>query len=591
MPLSPYFDLKKDSDGRRYMEVYLDGIALLRLVLTNKGTAFTEAERVALKLDGLLPPQVETLADQVKRVYTGFRRQHDDIERYQYLRNLQERQEILFYAMLVEHLEEMLPIVYTPTVGKAVQAFSHLYQNPRGLSFSPLNIERAVATTRSYPVGDVRMIVVTDASAILGIGDQGYGGLAIPIGKLALYTAGGGVSPFHTMPVALDVGTERADLIDDPRYLGVRQGRLVGEAYDAFLDAFVEAIESRWPRAIVQWEDLAKGVAFRVLDRYRDRVASFNDDIQGTGAVALAGVLSACARKGESITEQTLVVHGAGAGGVGVASALVDGLVAHGLDREAAHRRVLVLDSRGLLVEGRSGIDEYKMPFAQPRSLLASWGVTEPPGLEQTVKLSGAGALLGLSGQPGCFDEAVVRAVAANTARPIVFPLSNPTDSAEAVPADILKWTDGKALVATGSPFEPVEHGGRSFPIGQGNNAFIFPGLGFGAILAEASRVTDSMVAAAAEALFHHTEEHWLDEGLIYPPMSDLQAVSKRVAGAVIRQALADGVARHEGLAAIAADDDALRAHVEERFWVPVYEPFVRGEGPGGPEGVTRSAS
>ncbi len=559
------------------MEVYLDGIALLRLVLTNKGTAFTQEERISLKLDGLLPPQVETLEMQVKRVYEGFKRQQDDIERYQYLRNLQERQEILFYALLVEHLEEMLPIVYTPTVGKAVEGFSALYQNPRGLSFSPINIDRAIQTTTSYPMDDVRMIVATDASAILGIGDQGYGGLAISIGKLALYTAGGGVSPFHTAPVLLDVGTERTDLISDPYYLGVRQRRLVGEEYDEFLDKFVDAIAKRWPRAVVQWEDLAKGVAFRVLERYRDRVPSFNDDIQGTGAVALAGVLSACARKGEPITDQTVVIHGAGAGGIGVADAIVNGMVAHGASRDEAHRRVLVLDSRGLVVEGRERVDEYKAPFAQPRALLDEWGLDAAPGLTETIEKSGATVLLGLSGQPGCFDETVIRAVASNGERPIVFPLSNPTDSAEATPADILRWTEGKAIVATGSPFDPVELAGTTHPIGQGNNAFIFPGLGFGAILAEASQITDGMVAAAAEALHHYTEERYLDEGLIYPPMNDLQAVSKRVGAAVIRQAIADGVARHEGLEEIAANDETLAAHIEERFWTPTYEPFVRG--------------
>jgi malate dehydrogenase (oxaloacetate-decarboxylating) len=575
--LSPYFDLKKDPDGRRYMEVFLDGIALLRLVLTNKGTAFTQEERISLKLDGLLPPQVETLAMQVKRVYEGFKRQQDDIERYQYLRNLQERQEILFYALLVEHLEEMLPIVYTPTVGKAVQGFSALYQNPRGLSFSPINIDRAVQTTTSYPMDDVRMIVATDASAILGIGDQGYGGLAISIGKLALYTAGGGVSPFHTAPVLLDVGTERTDLISDPHYLGVRQRRLVGEDYDEFLDKFVDAIAKRWPRAIVQWEDLAKGVAFRVLERYRHRIPSFNDDIQGTGAVALAGVLSACARKGEPITDQTVVIHGAGAGGIGVARAIVEGMVAHGASREEAHRRVLVLDSRGLVVEGRERVDEYKAPFAQPRALLEEWGLDRAPGLTETIAKSGATVLLGLSGQPGCFDEAVIGAVAANTDRPVVFPLSNPTDSAEATPAAILRWTKGQAIVATGSPFDPVELAGQTHPIGQGNNAFIFPGLGFGAILAEAAEITEGMVAAAAEALHHYTEERYLAQGLIYPPMNDLQAVSKRVAAAVIRQAIADGVARHEGVVAAATDEQILADHIEERFWVPVYEPFVRG--------------
>jgi len=568
-PTTPYFDIREDPSGRPYLETYLTGIALLRLVLTNKGTAFTQDERVALDLDGLLPPQVETLEQQVARVREGYRNAPSDLAKYQFLRALQERQEVLFYALLEEHLQEMLPIVYTPTVGKAVQRFSHLYQTPRGMSFSPINIDRADTTVGCYPLEDVRMIVVTDSSAILGIGDQGYGGLAIPIGKLALYTVAGGVSPFHTMPAALDVGTERIDLINDPEYLGVRQRRLKGAEYDEFLDKFVDAVRHRWPRAVIQWEDLSKNTAFKVLDRYRDVVPSFNDDIQGTGAVALAGVIRACALKKEPLTEQIFVVHGAGAGGIGVAAALIDGLQSAGLSRDDARARVLVLDSKGLLLEGRE-MEDYKKPFAQKKSRVADWRFGGfAPDLLETVCEGKATALLGLSGRPGAFDESVVQAVAQNTKQPIVFPLSNPTSNSEAHPAEILAWTEGKAIVATGSPFGPVRYEGREVTVGQGNNAFVFPGLGFGAILSEASRVTDGMVRRAAYALAEHTEKHHPDR--VYPPISELQAASQSVTVAVVEQAQKDGVAGRE------VPDD-LETYVAERTWRPAYLPFVKGD-------------
>lgn len=570
--VSRLFDITKDSSGRRIMEVNLDGIALLRLVLANKGTAFTHEERIELRLDGLLPPQVHTIEQQVARVYQGFCQEPDPIAQYQFLRSLQERQEILFYKLLDEHLEEMMPIVYTPTVGEAVKQFSALYQNPRGISLSPLNIDRADRVLDCFPMDDVRMIVATDSSAILGIGDQGYGGLAIPIGKLALYTVGGGVSPFHTMPVSLDVGTERVDLISDPIYLGVRHKRLRGDEYYAFFDNFVNAVKKRFPDAIIQWEDLAKDAAFAILERYQDAVPSFNDDIQGTGAVALAGVIAACHQKGEQLIDQTVVIHGAGAGGMGVAMAIRDGMIAAGLSHEDATRRVLVLDSRGLLLEDRE-MEAYKRPFAHDRSLTVSWDYEgRYPDLLETIRNSKATVLLGLSGQPGAFDETIVRAMAKNCERPIIFPLSNPTDSAEATPADILEWTEGRALVATGSPFEPVEYGGKTYTIGQGNNAFIFPGLGFGAILARASKITDGMVAASAVALAEYTLTHYASKGLIYPPIGDLQEASVRVATKVVLQAIEDGVAQRPDF------PEDLDGFVRERFWHPEYLPFVRGQ-------------
>ena len=571
--ISPYFDIKKDSKGNEYMEVYLEGIALLRLVLSNKGTSFTQDERVELGLDGLLPPQINTLEQQVDRVYRGYLRVSDPLGKYQYLRAVQERSEILFYALLEHYLEEMLPIVYTPTVGQAVQEYSYIYQNPRGLSFSPLNIERAETVVKSYPWYDVRMIVATDSSAILGLGDQGYGGLAIAIGKLALYTVGGGVSPFHTCPVKLDVGTDRLDLVNDPTYLGVRQQRMRGEGYFAFIDKFVQAVRGRWPHAIIQWEDLAKEVAFKVLERYRHEIPCFNDDIQGTGAVALAGLISACRIKGESLAAQNIVVFGAGAGGIGVAWALVEGLVREGLSCADAYARVFVIDSKGLLVVGRA-MDPYKQAFAQHPERIRDWQVAGAiPTMLEVIQNASATALLGLSGQTGAFNQPIITALGQNTLRPIVFALSNPTSVSEALPEDVVKWTEGRAIVATGSPFADVTHKGSIYSVGQGNNAFIFPGLGFASILSESREITDNMVMDAAYALSDYTAATHLDDGRVYPPTRELQEVAIRVAVRVIRRALDDGVAGKTDL-----EGRDLDAYVRSRFWKPRYLPFVRGQ-------------
>lgn len=572
MKVCDYFDIKRDGHDREYLEVYLDGIALLRLVMTNKGTAFSPDERVALGLDGMLPPQVNTMEQQLERVYGGFKREPSPIMKYQYLRQLQERNEILFYALLERHLTEMLPIVYTPTVGEAVQQFNFLFQSARGLSLSPVNIDRAARAIQNYTWNDVRMIVATDASAILGIGDQGYGGLAIPIGKLALYTVGGGVSPFHTLPVALDVGTERTDLINDPFYLGVRQRRLRGAAYFEFVDKFVAAVRGRYPRAVIQWEDLAKDAAFAVLERYRTLLPSFNDDIQGTGAVALAGLANACRLKGERLRDQRVVIYGAGAGGCGVAWAIRQGMMRDGLADAEAGARVLVLDSKGLLTSDRS-MEPYKKAYAQDPGRLREWKMAGPiPTLLETIENARATALLGLSGQPRAFGEPVVRAMAALSERPIIFPLSNPTSSCEALPEEIIEWTDGRAIVATGSPFAPVPYKGKTHVVGQGNNAFIFPGLGFGAILSEAREITDGMVLAAALALADYTVEKHLGNGDIYPPVDELNEVSIRVATRVIEQAFDDGVAQSKKLTRAQADE-----YVRARFWKPRYMPIVRG--------------
>jgi malate dehydrogenase (oxaloacetate-decarboxylating) len=568
--LSRYFDLVQNSDDREQLRVSLDGAALLRLALTNKGTSFPEDERLALGLEGLLPPHVTTLEEQIARTYAAFRREPTALAKYTYLRGLQERNEILFYALVERHIVELLPIIYTPTVGDAVMQASAIYRGARGLSFSAKNIERARQVAQNCLLDDVRMIVATDSSAILGIGDQGWGGLSIAIGKLALYTVAGGVSPFQSLPVGVDVGTDRDDLLKAPGYLGMRHRRLRGAEYLAFMDKVVDAISARYPRAIVQWEDLSKDTAFDVLERYRKRIPSFNDDIQGTGAVALAGLIGACALRGRKLRDEVVLVYGAGAGGVGVAWAIEQGMMREGLSTDEARARILVLDSRGLLAEGRS-MEDYKKPYAQPRARLSGWG-DGPFDLRQTIEKGRATVLLGLSGQPGTFTEPMLRAMCVNAERPVVFPLSNPTSSCEATPSDLLAWSHGRAIVATGSPFDPVRVGDGDVTIGQGNNAFIFPGLGFGAVLAEASEITDAMVLVASYALANYVREKHLARGLIYPPVEEMRDVSERVATRVLQQAFDDGVARTQK-----TTREGAEAHVRAKFWRPAYLPFVKG--------------
>ncbi|KIX84573.1 NAD-dependent malic enzyme [Thermus filiformis] len=573
MPVSRYYDVKRDEKGERYIEPYITGFLLMRFPLLNKGTAFTEEERRLLGLEGLLPPHVNTLEEQKERVYRRYRLQTSPLEKHIYLRNLQDRNEVLFYALVVDHLEEMLPILYTPTVGEAVREFSHIYRYPRGFTASTRNIDRIEEALKNVPLEEVRLIVATDSSAILGIGDQGYGGMAISIGKLTLYTAVGGVGPDKTLPVELDVGTDREDLLQDPLYLGVRHRRLRGEAYFQFLDRFVEAVRKRYPKALIQWEDFSKDAAFAVLERYRKIIPSFNDDIQGTGAVALAGVLSACRLKGEALKDQVVVVYGAGAGGAGVAWALMQGMRREGLSEEEARARVLVLDSKGLLVRGRS-MEAYKEPFAQDPERIRAWRYAGAyPNLLETIQNARATVLLGLSGQGGSFTEPVARAMLENTPRPVIFPLSNPTSLSEALPDDLIYWTEGRALVAAGSPFPPVGYMGRTIPVGQGNNAFIFPGLGLGAVLARAREVTDGMVLEAAYALYDYTRDHFPE--LLYPPVGALREVSPYVAARVMQKALEEGVAEEERIKGLSLE--GLWEYARSRFWEPRYLPYKVG--------------
>ncbi len=562
------FEHHIDEAGAAYLATSLPGLLLTRLPLLNKSTAFSAEERKAFGLEGLFPAHVSSLEEQIEREYANFRNFSTNLDRHVYLRVLQDRNEVLFYALLERHLEEMLPIIYTPTVAEAVQKFSLIYRFPRGIVVSTENIDRIDDVLDHVPVDEVRLAVATDSEGILGIGDQGFGGMAICIGKLSLYTVAAGINPAATLPIELDVGTNRKDLLDDPLYLGVRHERLEGEAYYEFIDRFVQAFMRHFPGAILQWEDFSKQKAFTVLDRYRSLLPSFNDDIQGTGAMAVGGLLTASRRTRRPFTEEVFAVYGAGAAGVGVAREIREALIRRGLSPEEAAARIFVLDSRGLLLSSREKMEDYKREFAKDPQSVASWHSGDgAPRLYETVRGARVTALIGVSGRRGAFDERIISAMGDNTPSPIVFPLSNPTDNSEADPADIIAWTDGRAIIATGSPFPEVMWKGVRHVIGQGNNAFIFPGVGLGMMVSGARAATPTMFNAAAEALATYTEPGSLAHNAIFPPIFQLQRLSRHVATVVARRAIEEGVAESP------ATDD-IGALVGEAIWKPAYLPI-----------------
>jgi len=541
------------------------GTELYRDPLLNKGTAFTPQERAALGLDGLLPSRVNTMAQQVRRIHKTLDRLRDPFDKYLELSSLQDRNEQLFYRVLCDQLKALMPVIYTPTVGRATRKFSHVFRRGRGVWITPDHRGRIAEVLRAASAGrPVKLIVATDNESILGIGDQGAGGMAIAIGKLALYCAAGGIHPAYTLPVSLDVGTDSASLLEDELYLGWPGRRLRGEAYDALLEEFVSAVAKVFPGALLQWEDFRKDNATRLLDRYRDRLPSFNDDIQGTGAVCLAGVLSALTSTGGNIAEQRAVVLGAGAAGLGIARQLSGAVQAAGGDAHA----VAVIDSRGLLV-GSNFRDDYKTELAWPVEVAAARGLGAESGadLATVAERFKATILVGVSGQPGAFNERVVRAMAANTARPIIMPLSNPTDYAEARPEEILRWTDGQALVATGSPFADVVLEGRRYAVGQGNNVFIFPGLGLGALLCEARAVSEEMIGAAARTLAEVVRQESMGENRLYPSVSRLRHSTRHVAAAVMRAASEEALCT-------ALTEAEIQARLDAAYWEPDYPPY-----------------
>jgi len=559
-------DIGKDAEGRQRLRVALRGAALLRQPLYSRGTAFTQEQRLALGLEGLLPSHVSTVEEQERRVHANILRKEDPLEKYIGLAALQDRNEHLFYRVLLDHLEELLPIVYTPTVGRACQQFSHIFRRARGLWITPAHRGRIHDVLANAPYDDVRLIVVTDNERILGLGDQGAGGMGIPIGKLALYTAGAGIPPWQTLPVSLDVGTDNRALLEDELYLGWRAPRLRGAEYDSFVAEFVRAVQRRFPRALLQWEDFKKANAFRLLDRYRLRLPSFNDDIQGTAAIGVAALMAGVRITGVPLSEQRVVILGAGAAGIGIARLIRATLERAGVGGEALTLALANLDSHGLLVDDRQIDDAHKRDFAWPAALAARLGLgpERPRDLLAVVRRVRPTVLIGTSGEPGAFTEPVVRELGRLVERPVVLPLSNPTDCSEAKPADLIAWTGGRALVATGSPFEPVAWEGRLIRIGQANNAFVFPGVGLGVLVAEAREVSDAMFAAAADALAAQQSAADLAEGCLFPPVSRIRAISAGIACAVVREA------RDSGLGRPFADEEIPRA-VAEAMWEPRY--------------------
>jgi malate dehydrogenase (oxaloacetate-decarboxylating) len=548
----------------------LTGYQILNDPILNKGTAFTEAERDLWHLHGLLPPSVAHLEEQVARRYKAFRAQHSDLDKYIFLRSLQDTNETLFYALLVSHLEEMMPVVYTPTVGLGCQRFSEIFRKPRGLFLSIPHKDR-IRQILSHPRYDgIEVIVVTDGERILGLGDQGAGGMGIPIGKLSLYTGCGGIHPRATLPIMLDVGTDNAQCLADPLYIGWHHARVGGAEYDSFIEEFVSAVHERWPHVLLQWEDFAKANATRMLDRYRDRLCTFNDDIQGTAAVATGAVLSAMSVTGISMAEQRIAVLGAGSAGCGISDLLLKTMIAQGVPPETARRQFYLIDRDGLLLEGMNGLASFQQPFTQPRAAIADWQRTQDGqiGLFEVMANAKPTVLIGVSGQPGAFSEAAIREMARHVDRPAIFPLSNPTSRAEADPADLLAWTHGRAVVGTGSPFAPIERAGKPFKFDQTNNSYIFPGVGLGAIAVKARRVTDGMFMAAARVLADLSPAKHDPHANLLPPVSALRETARQVAVAVAAQAIS------EGLSDMPADTD-LDALIDARMWRPVYSTTV----------------
>ncbi|MDY0065189.1 MAG: NAD-dependent malic enzyme [Steroidobacteraceae bacterium] len=562
------YRIRRDAAGTElYLETALSGRSLLEDPMLNKGTAFTEQERRMFGLTGLLPPAVSSEQDQLVRNYTNYKSRTTDLERYQFLTALQDRNETLFYHLLSEHLTEMLPIIYTPVVGVACQAYSRIYHRPRGL-YIAIDQQDMLDELLKAVRHNIEVICVTDGERILGLGDLGIGGMGIPIGKLALYTVCAGIHPATTLPIVLDVGTNNRELLDDPLYLGRRHERIRGDRYDAFVEAFVAAVAKRFPRAVLQWEDFAKNNAGRLLERYRDRLCTFNDDIQGTGAVTLAAVMAASAATGTSIAEQRIVLLGAGSAAVGIASQLVIAMTEKGLSPSAARARIWLIDSQGLVHDGRADLDASKRAYAQPQAQFGGSNSTIPSLLE-VVRQVRPTVLIGAAAQPGAFDEQVVREMARHVARPVIFPLSNPTSCCEALPEDLVHWTDGRALIATGSPFAPVQYAGRSIPIPQCNNAFIFPGLGLGVLASGASRITDAMFVAAARALSELSPALADPSAPLLPTVEKVREASRHVAFAVAREA------ERTGFAPAMTDEELLR-RINDKMWTPRYLPYRR---------------
>jgi len=550
--------------------ISITGQRLLDDPLLNKSTAFPEAERRDLGLMGLLPLHTSTIEEQLARVYENYQRKENDIERYIFLSALQDRNETLFYRLVHEHVTEMMPIIYTPTVGEGCRQYSHVFRRPRGLYISYPFRDEILALLNNAPVANAEVIVVTDGERILGLGDLGVGGMGIPVGKLSLYTVCAGIHPATTLPILLDVGTDNRELLDDPLYLGWRHERVRGKEYEDFIDAFVAAIKQKFPRALLQWEDFSKHNAPRILERYRDRLCTFNDDIQGTGAVTVAGLLAASSLTRTKLSDHRIVILGAGASAIGISDQIVAAMMVEGVTAPEARARLWLVDSQGLVHTRRTKLGPFKQKYARAIEETLHWTLDDPPqlGFSEVIKNVKPTILIGTSAQPGAFTEEIVSEMAKHVECPVIFPLSNPTSKSEATPSDLLDWTEGRAVVATGSPFPAVVRDGRVIRIGQCNNSFIFPGVGLGVIASGARRVTDAMFVAAARVLSEFAPVLHDPDAPLYPPLEQVREISLTVAMAVAREA------RRSGLAEV--DRDNLEQTITGKMWTPDYVPLRR---------------
>jgi malate dehydrogenase (oxaloacetate-decarboxylating) len=564
------FDFAVDAEDKPYIITALTGYALLSNPLLNKGMAFTHKEREEFNLVGLIPPNETTLAIQQERSYETFQSKATDLEKYIYLRDLQDSNETLFYSLLLEHIAEMMPIVYTPTVGLGCQRYSHIYRRPRGVYLAYAERDHLEKILSHPRFERVKTIVVSDGERILGLGDQGAGGMGIPIGKLALYCACAGIHPSATLPILLDTGTNNPELLSDPLYIGWHHERIRGTQYDDFISLFVAAVKKRFPKVLLQWEDFAQQNANPILERYRDELCTFNDDIQGTAAVAAGTLFAAINVTGVPLAQQKIVVVGAGSAGIGICNLLVKAMVEAGVPESTARKQFYLVDRDGLLLDDMPSLLAFQKPFAQSKSVTDKWQLTE------TNKLSLADVvgnvhptlLIGVSGQPGIFTESIIKDMAAHVARPMIFPLSNPTTRAEATPEDLVKWTRDQAIIGTGSPFANITRDGKSFRVDQTNNCYIFPGIGLGIIAVKAQRITDNMFMAAARALADASPAKNNPRANLLPPLTQIREVSLQVAIAVAKEAIAAGIAKYD-------EFEPLEIHIKKMMWGVTYMPYL----------------
>jgi malate dehydrogenase (oxaloacetate-decarboxylating) len=546
------------------------GPSLLETPLLNKGSAFSSDERVTFNLTGLIPPRYETIEEQVDRAYMQYSSFDETINKHIYLRSIQDNNETLYYRLVKEHIDEMMPIIYTPTVGDACEQFSDIYRSSRGLFISYSERHQMDDILRNATKRKVKVIVVTDGERILGLGDQGIGGMGIPIGKLSLYTACGGISPAYTLPVMLDVGTNNEKLLADPMYMGARHKRIGQVEYDEFVDMFIKAIHRRWPEAMLQFEDFAQPNATPLLERYRDKICCFNDDIQGTAAVAVGTILAACKSKNTKLSEQKVVFVGAGSAGCGIAEQIVQQMCREGISDIQARGQVFMVDRFGLLTEGMLGLRDFQQRLVQPVEAIQEWSFSgEFASLLDVVNCTQPDILIGVSGQAGLFTEQVIRSMKKNCKLPIIFPLSNPSRHVEATPQQVIEWTDGQVIVATGSPFKPVEYKGKTYPIAQCNNSYIFPGIGLGVIVAKASLISDEMLLASSAALAEASPLAATGQGELLPALGEIAKLSRKIAFDIAKIAMQQNLA-------LEVSDDILKERIERNFWMPEYRPYKR---------------